>query len=461
VGCGTSLVPFRNTPIAIVNRTRSLPAGLFAFLLLGTLACEAETFGADDPVIDPSELTVVAGVPLAGELITISAPWMGGMADTMSIAIDHGRAVLCYRVEAQMDRFLFLLPADLPPGSHELQLQRRVGDRQPVGRLETGGFTELRLAPGSIFGLTQVIPALPGIVGLSSDAGGDPDAVIIDVRGASRRMVPDSRTLPYGVSASYIPGRFLLYRVWSGGYWRRFGVGLGRTYVDSLAVWGVWWPTHELASGLYLQDQKQQTWFLDPPGRHELISNGGFGHPERIAFSTDGRWAVSSHTRSDDGILIVDRGTRSYRWAPGWIYDTSPLFLNDGTLAAIGIRTGPGGAGYRQVIARMDIATGAITDSVDIVANYSIFNRGWIPFPITLSRSGWIVYATLEQSRLTISFRDPGTLREVARSSTDVASHYCAGGSSYQPIEDTSLDRLYVVGTDCGPGIPIWTFQLP
>ncbi len=433
-------------------------SGTFAILVLTVLlACKAETFGGDDLAVDPAELSVVAGVPIAGNFITISAPWMAGLPDRITVVIDDGHAEMSLRVDGATDRFLVRLSPTLPAGSHELLLERGANDRVSIGRVSTGGFSEQRTVAGSIFGPSQLIPSLPGVVGVGPANGCGGEARVLDARNARLRTVPNSSTCTYGIGASYVPGRFLIYQPWSGGNWIRMGPHLGTVATDSLHVWGNWWPTHELAPGLYLQDTKSQTSLVDTAGGGVFaLSNGAYGHPEHIAFSEDGAWAVSSHSRSAEGLLIVDRAARTYHWGPGWLANTRAVFLPTGELVAYGWRQVAPGGGFQEVLAHVDVVTGAMIDSVKFADAGSPYD-----LPVALTLRPWIVLPGFVNDHIELSIRDAVTLQEIAHPRSAAFASSCYSWSTFWVVEDVPLHRFYVVGNDCYDHVPVLTFQLP
>lgn len=435
-----------------LDRARS-----FGILLLGLLGCKAETFGGEDPVVDPAELSV-RGPRIAGGYDTLSAPWMAQMADTMSVAIDDGHAQLAVRVTGDGEAFVFAIPAALGAGRHELSLLRSATARTPIGTLTTGGFTEVRLAQGSISGATQVDPYLPGMFGEGSGPeGGVCRIVALDARNATITSMVDAWYCGYGLGASYLAGRFLAYHPWSSGGWIRGGLARGVQVSDSLGMYGNWWPGHELAPGLYLKDEKYDT-YLQGPGlpAWSSISNGNYRHPDHVAFSPDGRWAVPSHYSSIDGLLIVDRGSYAYHWAPGWRFAGRALFQRDGRLVAYGWRANGATGPYQEIIAHVDPVTGAIVDS-------AYFAEAGSPYdlPTLVAENGWIVLAGRVGDHLELSVRDPNSLREVAHAATPPFANNCYSYATYSVVEDPPYHRFYVVGNDCYQSIPIATFQLP
>lgn len=439
-------------------RTRS--AGLFAVLLLAALGCKAETFGETDIPIVPDELTIADGVAVAGSWITLEAPWVAELPPHFQVAIDSGPGTPGLRVADASSSFRLHLPDTLSGATHQLFLLGPDGARTPIGRIRTGGFAGGRSVPGSIFGPTQVDPSLPGVVGLTTSSllnSYGAVVVILDARNATLREVPNSGTNTYGVGASYTPGHYLIYQPWSGGYWIKVGSTLGRRSTDSLPVYGTWWPTHEIAPGLYLQDLKQSTRIVDTSGiTIDWLSDGAYGHPEHVAFSEDGVWAVPSHSRSRDGLLIFDRSARNFHWAPGWEQYTTPLFLPSGDLVAYGWRRVTPGGESQEILARVDPVTGAIGDSV-------VFGPAGTPFdlPVALQSLPWIVFAGQANGHLELSIRDAVTLEEIAHPRAPLMPNGCYSWSTFTVLEDVPLDRIYVVGNECYGSVPVWTFALP
>src|SRR5688572_17322315 len=136
----------------------SLRLPLIPLLLLGALACDAETFGEGDLAFEPGELQVVGGTAVAGAYLTLSAPWMAQMADTVSLAIDDRRPLLAVRADTSSpSRFLLSLPIDLPIGNHTVTLHRSSREWIPVGSFNTGGFIELRVVQTGIYAPAQTI----------------------------------------------------------------------------------------------------------------------------------------------------------------------------------------------------------------------------------------------------------------------------------------------------------------
>lgn len=439
---------------------RSSSGALVAFALLGLLGCQAETFGDTDVPIVPEELTITDGVPVAGSWITLDAPWVAGMPALFQVAIDAGPGAPSLRVADAPSRFRLHLPDTLSGATHQLFLLGPDGGRTPIGRIHTGGFSARRSINGSIFGPTQVDASLPGVVGLTTSSipySYGAVVVILDARNATLREVPGGETNTYGVGASYTPGHYLIYQPWSGGYWIKVGNELGHRTTDSLPIYGTWWPTHEIAPGLYLQDIKQSTRIVDTAGTTvDWLSDGAYGHPEHVAFSEDGAWAVPSHSRSRDGLLIFDRSARSFHWAPGWEQYTTPLFLPSGDLVAYGWRRVTPGGASQEVLARVDPATGAIGDSV-------VFGPAGTPFdlPVAMQSRPWIVFAGQTGGHLELSIRDAVTLEEIAHPSAPLSPNGCQSWTTFTVLEDAPLGRFYVVGNECYGSIPVWTFAFP
>src|ERR1041385_4178143 len=179
------------------------------------LGCTAETFGADDPVVDPTSLQVISGVRLAGSTITISAPWMAQAADSLWFAVDDAPAIRSGRDPDHPSGFHLVLAPTLATGRHEIFLRAGGGDRILIGAFDAGGFAELRYATGSLYGgegETQPLPELMEVAGAGAPDSGGSLLVVLDVRTAQMRPAGQIPICCYGVGASYRPGAFLAYR---------------------------------------------------------------------------------------------------------------------------------------------------------------------------------------------------------------------------------------------------------
>ena len=437
-------------------------AAFAAVALLTLLGCKAETFGGEDPVIDPAALQVVAGVRLPGARLTISAPWMAHLADTMTLVIDDRKGLLAVRDTGGPDRFFFYLPDTLAVGTHLLSWQSSASIRTPIGQFVTGGFTLLRYATGSFYGgygAVQPLPELVSVAGQGDPFVGGCKVVLLDARNARLTQVGSAPYCGYGLGASYRPASFLQlreeYSAWS---WSRTSVTPTQVVTDSLRVYGNHWPKHELAPDLYLGDEKQQTFIELDSASRQILDN--YYHPARIAFSPDGRWAASSHSTSYVGALIVDRQARTYHWSPGWTAYTRPLFLPDGRLVLYGWREGPTENSYgnwgpfAEFLAHVDPATGALIDSVRFGDAGSPYDQ---PTPLS---SGLIVMSGWTQGHLELSFRDPNTLLEVAHVRSPDFATSCYFDSTVPTVEDPGTRRIYFALDDCYSSVPVWTFQL-
>ena len=447
------------SPHRATRPERGRRAAHLLLALLVLLGCKAETFGGEDPVIDPDALQVVAGVRLPGGRITVSAPWMASLADTMTLVVDDRTELLAVRDTGGSDRFFFYLPDTLPVGSHQLGWQSSGRQRVPIGYVVTGGFSELRYALGNFstaYGATQPIPQRMVVASISLDAAGTHTA-LLDVRAARIRLLAPGGSCCYGLGASYRPASFLAYTI--GAYpWVRQSITLTGVTTDTLRANGIWWPLHELAPGLYLGDQKHWTSFEDDSDNVYQQLDSYF-HPSRIAYSADGHWAVASHDRSDLGAMIIDRQARTYHWSPGWIAYTRPLFLPDGRLVLYGWRRDPGydPATYGpngEYFAHVDPVTGALADSVRFADAGSPYDQ-----PTALS-TGLIVIPSLQESHIEISFRDPNTLYEVGHARSPEFAHSCLY-NTLTTLEEPALHRFYLSADDCNAAVPVWTFQLP
>ena len=446
-----------------MSLTRTPRAAAFAAVVLLTLlGCKAETFGGEDPVIDPAALQVVAGARLPGARLTISAPWMAHLADTVTLVIDDRKQLLAVRDTGGPDRFFLYLPDTLPAGAHLLSWQASASVRTPVGQVSTGGFTQLRYVTGSFYGGYGAVQPLPELVSIAGE--GDPfvggcKVVLLDARHAQLTQVGSSPNCGYGLGASFRPASFL--QLWdenSAWSWARTSPTPTGVVTESLQVYGNHWPKHELAPDLYLGDEKQQTFIKLDSASFQYLDN--YYHPARIAFSPDGRWAVSSHSRSYLGALIVDRSARSFLWSPGWIAYTFPLFLPDGRLVLYGWRRdpdydpakyGPNG----EYLAHVDPASGALLDSVRFGDSGSPYNQ-----PLALG-SGPIVMPGWTGGHIELSFRDPNTLLEIAHVRSPDFAASCYFDSTVPTVEDRGTRRIYFALDDCYSSVPVWTFQLP
>lgn len=433
--------------------------GSSLLILLALLGCRAETFGDDDLAIDPATLHV-QGLLLPGATVTLTAPWLSHAPDTIVAAIDGGAPLRLGRSPTVPSGFTLLLPPDLTSGTHDLSVRQGDGTLAPAGVITLGGFEELRYVTGSFaggFGAVQSLPELAAIAGTSNDADGACTVVLLDVRNARLTEVGPAPICGYGLGASYLPATFLAYR---GGQWpwSRVTVTPTGTRIDSIAVYGNNWPKSELAPDLYIGDEKNQTYLRLDSTSLQILDD--FYHPERIAFSPDGRWAVASHSTSLQGALIVDRQSRSFHWSPGWIAYTHPLFLPDGRLVVYGWRpdpeagsTPPGPDG--EYLAHVDPATGTLTDSVRFGDAGSPYGQ-----PMALA-SGLIVMSGWAQGHIELSFRDPNTLLEVAHARSPDFAPSCYFDSTVPAVEDPATRRIYFTLDDCITQIPVWTFQLP
>lgn len=429
---------------------------LIPLLLLGALGCDAETFGAGDIAIDPTALVVAEGLPIAGNRVLLAAPWIAEMPERFEIGIDDRPLMTVARDTALFDRIALDIPADLTPGWHEI----RSASGANVGRIGTGGIAERRTVEGSFSGVAQPVPTLPGLISTGQvqiDGHWRQAVVVLDARRGTFSSLPGTTTEPYGIGSSYQAGRYFLYQQWSGGYWLRLGTSLGRMVVDSVPIYGSWWPTHELAPGLYLQDMKHWTQILDlSSGTNEEFGNPGYTRPEQVAYSADGKWAVPSHGFSSRGIAIFDRQTRTFHWGAGWRYDARPFFLPDGQLVVYGLRGSETDLPLRPVLAKVDATTGEIQDSVAVVAPWYEHNQ-----PVALTIRDWIVIPEQREQDIVLSIRDPHDLRELASVTVEVGGPFWVNSGGLAIIEDPALDRFYLTSNYSNTGIPIWTFQPP
>lgn len=426
------------------------------------LGCTAETFGADDPVVDPTSLQVISGVRLAGSTITISAPWMAQAADSLWLAVDDAPAILSGRDPSHTSGFHLVLAPTLTAGRHEIFLRAGGGDRILIGTFDAGGFAELRYAAGTLYGgegETQPLPELMEVAGLGGWVVGGTPLVVVDVRSAEIRQVGMTTICCYGVGASYRSGTFLAYRGTTGWAWNRVAAAVTNTVVDSLQLYGNWWPKHELAPGLYLGDQKSETILQHDSTSFEIIPN--YYHPSRIAFSADGQWAVASHSSSLSGTLIVDRTDGTYHWSAGWIQYSRPLFLADGRLVIYGWRHDPGYSDAThgtvgEYLAHVDPVSGTLLDSLRFGNAGSAYD-----LPFASSETGWIVLPAWHQDRIELSIRDPETFLEVGHVVSPTFASQCDGYNTIATLEEPPRHRLYFVVNNCTGQVPIWTFELP
>ena len=436
--------------------------GLLAFLLLPLLGCKAETFGGDDVVVDPAALTVTSGVAMPGATITISAPWMAQVAESLWLGVDDAPPVRAGRDSGGSAGFRLALPTSLAAGGHEIFLGNTASDRTLIGEITSGGSAELRYAAGSLYGgqgETQPLPELLEVAGVGGPIPGGSSVVVVDVANAVVRPVGTTPICCYGVGASYRLGAFLAYRGTPGWEWNLISRTAVTTRIDSLPLIGNNWPKHEIAPGLYLSDDKNVTYLQVDSTSVEFIPN--YYHPSRIAFSPDGKWAVASHSTSASGALIVDRASGAYHWSAGWMNYTRPIFLRDGRLVVYGWRRDPdySPATYGPIgeyLAHVDPTTGALLDSVRFANSGSAYD---LPFAST--ETGWIVLPAWHQDHIELSIRDPDTFVEIAHAISPIFANQCDGYNTIATLEDAGRHRLYFVVNNCTGQVPIWTLELP
>lgn len=428
------------------------PGSLTTLCLIALLGCKAETFGTEDPVIDPAQLAVVAGARIAGGNVTITAPWMAHATDSLAIGIDDLPASWVARDPEHPEGFRLPLPDTLRGGAHEIVLYPPGGARTPIGVITTGGFTELRYLDQQFYGPSQPVPYLPGLVGLAGLAG--PCGIqlaILDARNATVRTFANGMTCAYfGIGSSFDPSRFLMTEAGSDHLWHRAAVTRGGLEIDTTTLTAVsQGVTHEIGPGIYLDASKAWTniWGPSVPAPISMVDGGNYRLSEHVAFSPDGRWAVPDHHVSDSGVLVIDRTDGSHHWARGWGQHVRTLFAPDGRLVVIGQDQG--------FIGHADAATGEALDSVPLDAP-----RFTETSVATLVGPGWIVIPYYVDGHWVMSVRDPGTLLEIAHPVSPALSN-CPFYADGQAVDDPSLRRFYIVDVvGCSPA-PIATFQLP
>lgn len=422
--------------------SRSRSAGLLAVLLLGALACKAEAFGADDVMIDPSTVTVLGGVAFAGGTLTLQSPAFSELAEEPVSATIGGVSTAVLPHKARTDLITLMVPSTLRGGKFPLSLRLPHQLDLSLGEIQISGFAPMRYVLGTTLGTAQVLPHLPGIVATDYPSW---HIVVLNARDATFKA---ESTLGghYGVGSSVVENSVMA----NVSGWRRVGWSLGRTTLDS-TTFGYDFPLmHELAPGVILAAAK---------GGYSYLNWGyvdGYGYPDHIAYSQDGRWAVPDHWNSDSGVLVWDNASGTHGWSPRW-RRARTAFLPSGELLAVGIRDAL--APYDTVatpwLARIDPETRMVLDSVALPSEISSFAS------IGTTSAGWIVLSWWGEGTWEVSIRDPATLLEIGRSSVAFGIPQRVG-ESLLLVDDPLLHRWYLVPEDQSDGTTaIATFLMP
>jgi hypothetical protein len=409
--------------------------------LLGALACDAETFGADDIQIDPANVAVVGRGAIAGAILTLQAPEFAHLSEEPKSGSIGGVPVAMLPRDPASDTIRLVVPGDIAGGQAAITLRFPTQGEVPLGTIAVAGFAPMRYVAGSTWSVAQVLPYLPGIV--TSDLSG---TLVVDARTATARQIPTNQQID-GIGSTFVGNSFVI-DDWSG--WRRATMSLGQVRVDSAWLgWSGAGPTHELAPGVSLQAIKGGYSDLNTGD----LSSGyldGYGYPEHVAYSANGRWSVPDHWRSDSGLLVWDRQLASYFWMPRWRMVRTAFLPND-ELVVVGSRDGEP-YDYTQPIwlARIDPATRTVLDSVDLGRSV-----GKYPSLGTTSQ-GWIVIAWGGVNSMEVSIRDPQTLDEIGRASAPTRP--TGEGYACLLVDDPSTRRWYLIAEGQSGTIEIATF---
>jgi hypothetical protein len=435
-----------------VTRALSHLAGLFALAGILITGCRTETFVGWEYEIDAEQFNVVSGAPLAGQVLRVSAPWLASAPDTIAVQIDGRVPQEATRSDASYDVFELLLPSDLPGGEHSLSLLSHGPTTTEMGRFESGGFDPaIRHLPTSrLIGSVQTLATQPTIVGVEFFTD---QLKVLDLRtGVETRLEEFPTSDSYGLGSTASPNMFVLSDAPN-----HFRIGVGATgpWIDTLPFSCCSERAHELAPNLVLEQSNSWSYFTDQtPGEFRSIPLDWYGHSDRVQYSPDGRWAVPDHSGSENGVLVVDRFERSFRWIPGW-RRARTLILGDTSLIVFG---GDWGESSPRLLHRVDLASLTVRAETTLTPG-----PAWLGMPGLVGGGRFVAVPRQVVGGWEVSLHDPQTLTEIGKGRSPTISGACLLNGEPWVVDDPTRARFYVIDPYCHieAGIPIATFLLP
>jgi len=454
--------------------TIPLRTSVFPLLLLGALACDAETFGAGDIVVDPTA-TVLEGALLPGARLTLTAPSLQWARSPMIVVIDGSAEAAATRTPDRLDQISFQLPQDLATGSHRLELRADGISTGWVASIRSGGFSEVRYVAGALEGILQPIPGRVELVGGVRNIGSDNDRIgILDLQNA-RLIIPEGGEYRahFGLGTSTRPGAFTL-SLEIDDAWRPAGMRLGKLVVDSTDLWGGSLLVHEIGPGVYLDAAEHGVAHIWGPSVDPEAPWMVYVYSDALHLTTtgDGSWAIPGHTRSDSGVLIINRTNGRSHWSPRWRV-ASTAGGAAGEVFVLGYRDEDPWTEAPLWLGRIDAATGALLDSTLVLTPsgeprmtslgrvYALQSADYLVlvFPVGGVPDGFQIWTVGGYWELSI--RDRTTLAEIAHVRSPVAADGCHLTEDPWLVEDPIAHRFYLTAGGCSGLTPILTFELP